>query len=59
MTHLAQALTAYQQKHDVEGKKLAREIGIHESSLTRIKQGKMPDADGLVKIIVWLNRETE
>lgn len=54
MTHLAKMLTAYQQKHDVEGKVLAREIGIHELSLTRIKQGKMPDADGLAKIISWL-----
>jgi DNA-binding Xre family transcriptional regulator len=58
MTHLAQMLIAYQQKHDLEGKNLAREIGIQESSLTRIKQGKMPDAAGVVKIIAWLFGES-
>lgn len=51
---LAKLLTAYQQKHDVDGKRLAAEIGIHESSLTRIKQGKMPDARNLAKIITWM-----
>jgi DNA-binding Xre family transcriptional regulator len=54
VTHLGCALAAYQQKFDVEGKFLARQIGINESTLTRIKQGKMPDAEGLAKIIAWL-----
>lgn len=54
MTNLGRALAAYQQKFDVEGKVLARRIGISESTLTRIKQGTMPDAEGLAKIIAWL-----
>lgn len=54
MTHLGQALSAYQQKYDVEGKALAKEIGINESTLTRVKQGKMPDAEGLAKIVLWM-----
>lgn len=54
MTKLALVLAAYQQKHDVEGVSLAKEIGIHESTLSRVKQGKMPDADGLSKIVAWL-----
>jgi DNA-binding Xre family transcriptional regulator len=54
MTELAKALAAYQQKYDVEGKELAASIGIEESTLTRIKQGRMPDARGLAKIIAWL-----
>jgi len=54
MTRLGLVLTAYQQKHDVEGKTLAREIGIPESTLTRIKQGKTTDAIGLAKIVMWL-----
>lgn len=58
MTHLGRAIAAYQQKFDVEGKSLAQEIGIHESTLCRIKNGKMPDADGLAKIIAWLVRAT-
>lgn len=56
MTHLGASLAAYQQKFDVENKAMAREIGIAESTLTRIKQGKMPDADGLAKIIAWFVR---
>ena len=56
MTHLGGMLTAYQQKRDIEGKTLARQIGISESTLTRIKRGKMPDAAGLAKIIAWLVR---
>lgn len=55
MTHLGQALAAYQQKYDVEGKKLARDIGIPESTLSRIKNGTMPDAAGFAKIIQWLS----
>lgn len=54
MTHLGAALLAYQQKNDVEGKKLAREIGIAESTLSRVKGGAMPDAEGFAKIIAWL-----
>lgn len=54
MTRLGKALAAYQQKFDVENKAMAREIGLSESTLTRVKQGKMPDAEGLAKIIMWL-----
>jgi len=50
-------LTAYQQKFDVESKGLAKRIGISESTLCRIKQGKMPDAEGLALIIAWMGRE--
>ena len=54
MTRLGLALTAYQQKHDVENREMAKEIGIPASSLSRIKAGKMPDAFGMVKIMAWL-----
>lgn len=56
MTNLAMALAAYQQKLALEGKALAKSIGIHQSTLTRLKQGKSPDADGMVKILAWLLR---
>lgn len=56
MTNLAKVLSAYQGKYDIAGKDLAKEIGIAASSLTRIKQGKMPDADGFAKIIMWMTK---
>ena len=58
MTNLGRALTAYIQKHDVESRLVAGDIGIQESTLTRIKQGKMPDAENLLKIIAWLLRKS-
>lgn len=57
LTRLGLALEAYQQKHDVENRCMAREIGISASTLSRIKFGTMPDARGLAKIILWLSEE--
>lgn len=54
MTNLAKVLAAYQQKFDVEAKALASDMDISESTLCRIKQGKMPDALGITKILNWL-----
>lgn len=54
MAPLGMMLSAYQDKHAVESKALARRIGISESTLCRIKQGKMPDAEGLALIIAWM-----
>ncbi|MEM7213289.1 MAG: helix-turn-helix transcriptional regulator [Pseudomonadota bacterium] len=47
-------ITAYQQKHDIESKDLADQIGISVSSLSHIRSGKSPNAAGLVKIITWM-----
>ena len=58
MTRLGLALAAYQQKHDIENRTMAKEIGIPASSLSRIKGGTMPDALGLVKIILWLSGDS-
>ena len=55
MTRLGRALAAYQQKYDVENRQMAREMNIPASSLSRIKAGTMPDAIGMVKIMVWLS----
>lgn len=54
MTRLGIVLTAYQQKCDTENRAMAREIGISASTLSRIKGGTMPDALGMVKIMLWL-----
>ena len=56
MTNLGMALAAFQQKHDVENREMAREIGISASTLSRIKGGTMPDALGMAKIMVWLSQ---
>ncbi len=53
-THLGAALVAYQQKYEVEGKRLALEIGIEESALTRLKQGRNLSAENFVKLMLWL-----
>jgi len=54
MMRLGLALAAYQQKHDLENRQMAKEIGIPASTLSRVKNGTMPDAFGMVKIIAWL-----
>lgn len=53
MTRLGLALAAYQQKHDMENRQMAKAIGISASSLSRIKGGTMPDALGMAKIVLW------
>jgi predicted transcriptional regulator len=55
---LGQALEAYQQKFDIENRQMAKEIGIPASSLSRIKSGKLPDALGMAKIMLWLASAT-
>ena len=57
MTNLGNALAAYQQKHDIENREMAREIGISASTLSRVKAGTMPDAAGFGKILLWLTQE--
>jgi hypothetical protein len=54
-TRLGLALAAYQQKYDVANGRMAKEIGISGSMLSRIKGGTMPDANGLANIMLWLS----
>jgi predicted transcriptional regulator len=54
MTNLGMALAAFQQKHDIENREMAKQIGIPPSTLSRIKGGTMPDALGMAKIMLWL-----
>jgi DNA-binding XRE family transcriptional regulator len=53
MTRLSLALAAYQQKHDIENRQMAKDIDISASTLSRIKAGTMPDALGMAKIMLW------
>lgn len=57
-TNLSRALWAYIQKYDTTSKAVAKEIGIGDSTLCRLKDGKLPDAVGLLKIMVWLVAES-
>jgi predicted transcriptional regulator len=54
MTRLGLALAAFQQKHDLENRQMAKQIGIPASTLSRIKGGTLPDARGMAKILLWL-----
>lgn len=54
MTRLGMMLIAYEQKHDLSGRQIAEEIGIDKSTFCRTKQGKMPDAKNMAKIISWM-----
>jgi DNA-binding Xre family transcriptional regulator len=56
MTNLAKLFAAFQKIYDLSGKELAKEIGIAESTITRLRKGKMPDAAGLVKIMAWMTK---
>ena len=63
-TRLGKCLIAYQQKFDVDGRVLADQIGINFATLTRLRAGRMCDAEALAKIIAWLissdiNKEEE
>lgn len=54
MTKLGIMLKAYCQKFDVTQESVAREIGLSASTMSRIvNEGKLPDADGIVKIMAW------
>jgi hypothetical protein len=56
VTRLGLALAAYQQKYDIANGRMAKEIGITGSMLSRIKGGTMPDGNGLAKILLWLSK---
>jgi predicted transcriptional regulator len=57
MTRLGLALAAFQQKHDLENREMAKQIGIPASTLSRIKGGTLPDARGMAKILLWLSED--
>ena len=54
MTNLGIALAAYQHEKRMENRAMAKQIGISQSTLSRIKNGAMPDAIGFTKIMKWM-----
>ena len=51
------AIYAQSHREGLSSKEVAEQLGVSESTLTRIKQGKRPDADALVTLLVWLGRD--
>lgn len=51
------AIYAHAHREHLTAKQVAEQVGVSESTLTRIKQGKRPDADALVTLLVWLGRD--
>lgn len=53
------AIYARQYAEGLTARQVADQCGVSASTLTRLKQGKCPDADGLVTLLVWLGRGVE
>ena len=47
------ALDAERQARQCTWKRVAEESGVSASTLTRMSQGKRPDADGLAALVAW------
>lgn len=43
----------------VSWREVARQCGISPSALSRMSDGKRPDADALVSLLVWLDLDTD
>lgn len=52
---LYMALDDKRKEDDATWKKVAADAGVHASTLTRMAQGKRPDADGLAALLRWLD----
>jgi hypothetical protein len=50
------ALDAQRRRARLRWRDIAVEAGVSPSTLTRIGQGFRPDADGLVRLLVWLGQ---
>lgn len=57
MTHLAKMMKLYLTVNDIEQKRLAAQLGISESSFTRLLQGKGVEMQSFAAIIKWLTEE--
>ena len=53
------AIYAQQHREGLTAAQVAARTGVGASTLTRIKQGRAPDAHGLVTLLVWLGRGIE
>ena len=53
------ALNAVREARGLAWKQVAAETGVNASTLTRIGQGKKPDVDGLISLLMWSNLTAE
>jgi transcriptional regulator with XRE-family HTH domain len=51
---LMRAVDAIMRHRNLSYKDVARETGLQASTLTRIGQGRKPDADGLCSLLAWI-----
>ena len=51
---LYQALDRKRRQARLRWRDIAKEAGVSPSTLTRVGHGRRPDADGLVRLLVWL-----
>jgi transcriptional regulator with XRE-family HTH domain len=49
------ALDVERRRQRIKWREIARQCGCSSSTMTRIGQGKRPDADALVRLITWLD----
>ena len=57
ITKLALAVETVLTHRGLSSRKGAAEIGLSPSTLTRLKQGQKPGADGLIALLAWLKAE--
>lgn len=53
------ALDSVRQTRNLNWKDVAKQSGVGASTLTRMAQGKRPDADGLTALLAWSNLDIE
>lgn len=54
MTNLSKILPAYRQKYDLTQKQIAEEIGITVSRVSAMENGKVPDFETGLAVLMWL-----
>lgn len=55
IARLADAVETIKRHRGITGRKVAEETGLSPSTVTRIAQGRKPDADALVSLLAWLH----
>lgn len=59
VSELYRLLDAQRRARDLSWRDVADQCGISASTLTRLRDGHRPDADGFVSLIVWLDLDTD
>lgn len=54
---LAAAITTVARHRGISMRTVAAETGLSPSTITRLSQGRKPDADALVTLLAWLKAE--